>query len=126
MTYSETLMRHFWKPVNNHVMKAPDAVGVAGIPGNGPFMVLYLRLLGGVVVEAAFQTHGCAPSIAAASWLCEKLPGTPIEEAPAAKFSEDGIDSALGGLPPHKRHCAILAAEAVRRAFEDGREEEVT
>lgn len=117
MSYSETLMAHFWGPRNNHVMKEPDAVGVAGVPGNGPFLVLYLRADAERVVEASFQTHGCAPSIAAGSLLCSELPGLLLTEA-ARRWSEDAIEAALGGLPPHKRHCSILAAEALRRALE--------
>lgn len=117
MSYSEILMAHFWGPRNNHVMKEPDAVGVAGVPGNGPFLVLYLRVADDRIAEASFQTHGCAPSIAAGSLLCTELPGVPLADA-GRRWSEDAIEAALGGLPPHKRHCSILAAEALRRALE--------
>lgn len=117
MSYSEILMAHFWGPRNNHVMKEPDAVGVAGVPGNGPFLILYLRVDSERIAEACFQTHGCAPSIAAGSLLCTELPGLPVADA-AKRWSEDAIEVALGGLPPHKRHCSILAAEALRRAVE--------
>jgi hypothetical protein len=32
-------------------------------------------------------------------------------------ISADELDHALGGLPPEKRYCVELAAEAVRRAL---------
>lgn len=115
MSYSDVLLQHFYKPTNNHVMRDADAVGVAGHPGNGPFMVLYLRLDGDRITEAAFQTHGCAPSIAAGSLLASTLPGTTLGEA-LARFNEDHIDAALGGVPVHKRHCPALAAAALRAA----------
>ncbi len=115
MSYSDALLRHFYKPTNNHVLRDADAVGVAGNPGNGPFMVLYLRLDGDRITEAAFQTHGCAPSIAAGSVLTSSLPGATLTEA-LARFTEDQIDAALGGVPVHKRHCPALAAAALRAA----------
>ncbi|MCW8141832.1 MAG: iron-sulfur cluster assembly scaffold protein, partial [Planctomycetota bacterium] len=86
-------------------------------PSQGPFLVLYLRLKGDRIAEAAFQTHGCAPSIAAGSLLCEALPGQRPDEA-CARWTEPAIHDALGGLPPHKRHCSVLAAAALRQAAE--------
>lgn len=116
MSYSEALLRHFHEPRNNHVMRDPDAVGVAGAPGYGPFLVLYLRLDGASrIFDAAFQTHGCAPSIAAGSLLATELPGTTLADA-LASWTEEAIDAALGGVPVHKRHCPALAAAALRAA----------
>lgn len=117
MSYSEALLRHFHKPTNNHVMRDADAVGVAGRPGNGPFLVLYLRLDGDRITDAAFQTHGCAPSIAAGSVLTTALPGMTLGEA-LSNWTETTVDAALGGVPVHKRHCPALAAAALRAACE--------
>ena len=115
MAYSERLLDYFWRPKNHRVMRDADAVGVAGVPGRGPFMVVYLRLTGGVIEEAAYQTHGCPPSIAAGTLLATVLPGTPALEAPI-RWTEAAINEALGGLPDHKRHCSVLAAAALERA----------
>lgn len=115
MSYSEIVVRHFWSPRNNRVDKEADAVGVAGIPGDGPFMVLYLRLDGMTIRDASFQTHGCAPSIAAGSLLATELPGADLCQA-LAKWTEAAINTALGDLPIHKRHCSELAAEALMTA----------
>jgi nitrogen fixation protein NifU and related proteins len=115
VSYSEQVMCHFWRPHNNRVMANADAVGVAGVPGNGPYMVLYLRLDGDVIAEAAFQTHGCAPSVAAGSLLTARVSGERLEDA--SRWTEAAIDEALGGLPPHKAHCAALAASALRTAI---------
>ncbi len=115
MSYSEEVVKHFWSPKNNRVDKDADAVGVAGVPGNGPFMVLYLRLDGTTIREASFQTHGCAPSIAAGSLLATELPGADLRLAPT-RWTEEAINAALGDLPIHKRHCSLLAAEALDRA----------
>lgn len=116
MSYSDVVLRHFHAPRNHRVMRDADAVGVAGDPHSGPFMVLYLRLDSDTILEAAFQTHGCAPSIAAGSLLATELPGGSLESA-VRRWSEVAIREALGGLPPHKQHCSALAAVALSRAF---------
>lgn len=115
MAYADVLMGHFYRPQNNHVMERPDVVAVAGVPQSGPFLVLYLRVESGRVEDASFQTHGCAPSIAAGSFLCTVLPGERLIEA-AERWTEVAIHEALGGLPDHKRHCSALAATALLRA----------
>lgn len=69
--YSEIVLDHFYQPRNCSVLGNPDAIGVAGEPGQGNFMVLYLRVGAGRISEATFQTHGCCPSIAAGSLLTE-------------------------------------------------------
>ncbi len=115
MAYADVLMKHFYRPRNNHVMERPDVVAVAGVPQSGPFLVLYLRVADGRVGDASFQTHGCAPSIAAGSLLCTVLPGEHLLEA-AERWTEVAIHEALGGLPDHKRHCSALAATALLRA----------
>jgi NifU-like protein involved in Fe-S cluster formation len=97
-------------------MERPDAVGQAGVPGRGPFVVLYLRIEGERIAEASFQTYGCCPAIAAASLLAERLAG--LSPAQARGWDEPAIREALGGLPRHKRHCSALAASALERALE--------
>jgi nitrogen fixation NifU-like protein len=111
VSYSDVVMTHFWSPYNHRVMSDADICVVSGVPGNGPFMVLYLKIWGDRVSETTFQTHGCAPSIAAGSLLCRQLQGATRDEA--AAWTERRINEALGGLPDHKRHCSALAAGAV-------------
>jgi nitrogen fixation protein NifU and related proteins len=55
--FSEILMDHFNSPRNSGRMETPDRVGIAGTPGRGPYVALYLRLAGDVISEARFQTH---------------------------------------------------------------------
>ncbi|MGH7297418.1 MAG: hypothetical protein ACRELB_20950, partial [Polyangiaceae bacterium] len=38
-------------------MADADVKGVAGLPGRGNFMVLYLQLDGERIVRASFETH---------------------------------------------------------------------
>lgn len=115
--YSDVVLDHFLNPRNARRMIDPTVVGTAGVPGTGaPFMVLYLKLGDTHVLDASFQTYGCGPCIAAGSVLTEGVKGSSI--ATARTWGEGEVLSALGGLPESKRHCAALAAEALRKALE--------
>jgi nitrogen fixation NifU-like protein len=47
----------------------------------------------------------------------ELIKGRTIDEAMA--FSNQEVVDALGGLPPVKIHCSVLAEEALKAALED-------
>jgi nitrogen fixation NifU-like protein len=48
----------------------------------------------------------------------ELIKGRTIEEL-QKNFNNDDIVTALGGLPPVKIHCSVLATEALNAALED-------
>ena len=115
MQYSEVVVAHFNQPRHAGRMENPDALGLAGTPGAGPFMALYLRCSGGSVADAAYQTFGCAPAVAAGSVLTDWLIGRPLEDCHA--MDESALERLLGGLPEHKRFCAAIAVAALRAAL---------
>jgi nitrogen fixation NifU-like protein len=117
MSYSEIVLDHFYRPRNQSVMEGADVKGVAGDPERGNFMVLFLKLAGTSIEKASFQTHGCAPSIAAGSLLSERLCGSTLQAA--RSWTEERINETLGGLPPHKRYCSALAAAALASALNE-------
>ena len=82
-------------------------------------MTIYLKIEDGVLKDVQFQTFGCAAAIASASITTELVKGKTIEEA--LKLKKDDILKELGGLPPIKVHCSLLAVDAVRKAIEDYR-----
>ena len=115
--YSEKVMDHFMHPRN--VGEIPDADGVGEI-GNakcGDIMKMYLKIENGVIVDAKFQTFGCGSAIATSSMATEIIKGKPVEEA--LKLTNAAVVEALGGLPPVKIHCSVLAEEAVKCALAD-------
>ncbi len=119
--YSEKVMDHFLHPRN--MGELPDANGVATV-GNkvcGDVMKMFLKIRkkeGTEIVEdAKFQTLGCGAAIATSSIATEMIKGKPVKDA--LELTNKAIAEALGGLPPVKMHCSVLAAEAVQKAIED-------
>jgi nitrogen fixation protein NifU and related proteins len=115
--FSEILMDHFNSPRNSGRIEAPDRVGIAGTPGRGPYVALYLRLAGDVISEARFQTHGCGVSIACGSMLTEMIIGREADECLA--LTPERLSQALNGVPGTKLHCPALAVAALKNALSD-------
>ena len=119
MRYSQTLIDHFRNPRNAGMMRDPDGVGEAEDRECMDLARVYLRIRGGRVVEARFQTYGCGPTIAASSAGTELIAGmalSEIEQLPAGR-----VEAAVGGLPDDRRHAAEVVSAAIRAAAQDGR-----
>lgn len=115
--YSDLVMDHFANPRNMGDMENPSGVGNVGNPVCGDMMRLYLKIENDVIVDARFKTFGCGAAIASSSILTEMLKGKKIEDA--LKISNEAVAEALGGLPPTKMHCSVLAEDALKKALAD-------
>ncbi len=115
--YSEKVMEHFRNPRNVGEMENPDGIGHVGNPVCGDIMELYIKVENNTIVDAKFMTFGCGAAIATSSMVTEMVKGKSIEEA--LEISNRAVAEALGGLPPIKMHCSVLAEEALRSAIED-------
>lgn len=117
--YSEQVLDHFAHPRN--VGELPDAngVGTVGNPVCGDIMKIYIKVENDVITDVRFQTFGCGAAIATSSISTELIKGKTVEEA--LQLTNKAVAEALGGLPPVKMHCSLLAEEAVRAAIEDYR-----
>ena len=115
--FSEIVMDHFLSPRNQGQLDAPTYVGVAGTPGQGPFVVIQLEIAKGIVQAAKFQSHTCGATIASVSLLTEMICGQPIDYC--RNLTGQDLIEALDGLPPHKRHCADFAVRALSNALTD-------
>ena len=118
--YNETVMDHFMNPRNMGDIKDADAIGEVGAAACGDIMKITLKIddVTQTVTDARFKTFGCGSAIAASSMATELIKGRTIEEL-QKNFNNDDIVTALGGLPPVKIHCSILATEALNAALED-------
>ena len=115
--YSEKVMDHFAHPRNVGEMENPDGVGKVGNPVCGDIMNLYLRVKDGVITDATFKTFGCGAAIATSSMVTDLVKGKTVKDALA--ISNRAVAEALGGLPPIKMHCSVLAEEALKAAIDD-------
>jgi nitrogen fixation NifU-like protein len=115
--YSEKVMDHFLHPRN--VGEIPDANGIGNVgnPICGDVMRMYLKIENGMITDAKFKTFGCGAAISTSSMVTEMVKGKTIEEA--LRISNKAVAEALGGLPPIKMHCSVLAEEALRSALAD-------
>lgn len=115
--YTEKVIDHFTNPRNVGEIADANAVGQVGNPVCGDIMKMYLKIEDGVVTEAKFKTFGCCAAIATSSVSTELIKGRTIEEA--LKLSNKEVIDELGGLPPQKIHCSVLAEEAIKKAISD-------
>jgi len=115
--YSDIVMKHFMAPHNVGELEDANGIGTVGNPVCGDIMRLYLRIENGIIKDASFKTLGCGAAIASSSILTDMIKGKSIDEARA--ISNKAVAEALGGLPPRKRHCSVLAEEALQSALED-------
>ena len=115
--YGDRLLDHFENPRNAGDLPDPDAIGEAFNPACGDELCLSLRIRDGVIERACFRASGCSAAIASSSVTTELLAGMTLEQAAALTNSE--VAEALGGLPPAKLHCSVLAEDAIRAALAD-------
>jgi nitrogen fixation protein NifU and related proteins len=115
--YSDKVMDHFMNPRNMGEIEDANAVGEVGNPVCGDVMRLYMKIEDGVIVDTKFKTFGCGAAIASSSMATELIKGKTVDEA--LKLSNEAVAEALGGLPPAKQHCSVLAEDAVKAALEN-------
>ncbi len=117
MLYSEKVMDHFLNPRNVGAMEDADGVGEVGNAKCGDVMRMYLKIDGNIISNVTFETFGCGSAIASSSIATEMIKGKSIHEA--LSLNNKAVVDALGGLPPNKIHCSVLAEGAVKNAIKD-------
>lgn len=115
--YTEIVMDHFKNPRNVGAIQNADGVGQVGNAKCGDIMKIYLRIKDDIIEDAKFETFGCGSAIASSSMATELVIGKSINEA--VEFSNKAVVEALGGLPPVKVHCSVLAEQAIKSALYD-------
>ncbi|MCX6817753.1 MAG: iron-sulfur cluster assembly scaffold protein [Candidatus Aenigmarchaeota archaeon] len=115
--YSKKVIEYFTKPKNVGEIQKADAQVTEGSLACGDMVNLYLRIdpKTKVIKDIKFKSYGCAANIATTSIMTEMAKGKTIDQAKKMQFSD--VTKALGGLPPMKIHCSVLAIDALKAAI---------
>ena len=116
MSYSAKLLDYFENPRCAGELADADGTAEVSNPVCGDVMKLWVKVADGHVVDASFKAQGCPAAIATSSFATEMLIG--MEVAAARKITREELAEALGGLPPSKLHCSVLASDAIHTALE--------
>ena len=121
--YNEKTLNYFTHPKNVGKIKDADSVGKVGNPYCGDVMWLYIKVQGKgdinkiKIKDAKFQTFGCVAAIASSSKVTEMIKGKTLNDV--MKITKEQVSKELGGLPPLKFHCSLLAVDALSEALYD-------
>jgi nitrogen fixation NifU-like protein len=119
LPYSELVMEHFKHPHNVGRIEDADAQAIEGSPACGDMVAVYLKVDEGSlrITDIKFESYGCASNIATGSIITELAKGKTIEEAKSISWQQ--ASEALGGLPPIKTHCSVLAVDGLKAAIQN-------
>ncbi len=119
LPYSEIVMEHFRHPRNVGRLEDADAKSLEGSPACGDMVAVYLKVDEETkrISDIKFESYGCASNIATGSIITELAKGKTLEEAKNITWKE--ASEALGGLPPIKTHCSVLAVDGLRSAIQN-------
>jgi NifU-like protein involved in Fe-S cluster formation len=119
LPYSEKVMEHFRNPRNVGRLEDPDAKSVEGSPACGDMVAVYLKVDEESlrIEDIKFESYGCASNIATGSIITELAKGKTLDEAKDIDWKQAA--DALGGLPPIKTHCSVLAVDGLRAAIQN-------
>mmetsp|Transcript_4283 Transcript_4283/g.3120 ORF Transcript_4283/g.3120 Transcript_4283/m.3120 type:complete len:157 (-) Transcript_4283:172-642(-) len=119
-TYHEIIIDHYENPRNVGSLdknKSNVGTGLVGAPACGDVMKLQVEVdKDGIVTNAKFKTFGCGSAIASSSVATEWLIGKKIDDCLAITNAD--IAAHLK-LPPVKKHCSMLAEDAIKAAIKD-------
>jgi NifU-like protein involved in Fe-S cluster formation/metal-sulfur cluster biosynthetic enzyme len=112
-------MEHFRNPRNVGRIEDADAKAMEGSPACGDMVAVYLKVDPDTqrIADISFESYGCASNIATGSIITELAKGKTLEEAKQISWKE--ASEALGGLPPIKTHCSVLAVDGLRAAIQN-------
>jgi nitrogen fixation NifU-like protein len=116
--YNDKVLNIFKSAKNAGQITGASGVGKVGNVSCGDIMKIFIKVnKSGIIEDAKFKTFGCVSAIASSSVACDMIKGKTTEEA--LKVTNKDVLNALGGLPPVKIHCSVLAQEAIAAAIAD-------
>lgn len=115
--YAKEIIKHFKNPKNIGKIKNADGIGKVGNTVCGDVMWFYIKVKNNKISDIKFQTFGCVVAIAVSSMLTEMVKKKTLEQA--IKITNKDILKKAGKVPPIKKHCSVLAADALHEAIYD-------
>jgi len=118
--YNKKVLQHFKSPHNFGKIKNPDGIGKVGNLICGDVLWLYIKIENNkkgeeIIKDIKFETYGCVAALASSSIITDLAKGKTIKQA--LKINQKEMITSLGGLPPVKIHCSILAVDALLEAI---------
>jgi len=113
--FSRQLLDHFQSPRGAGELKDADGRAEVTNPVCGDVLLLTLRIVDGMIVDARFKAQGCVPTVACGSALTEIIRGKTVEEA--RRLEAGQISKAIDGVPQAATHAVALALEALSVAL---------
>ncbi len=117
--YGEKVLEHFRNPQNVGKMDDPDGKATEGSPACGDMVSVYIKVDEETnrIRDIKFESYGCASNIATGSIITEMAKGKTLNAAKKISWKE--ASERLGGLPPIKAHCSVLAVDGLRAAIQN-------
>ena len=130
--YQPQILREYRNPRNTGVMKSPTHQARALNSSCGDEISVYLKLspygrsssrsgsrtTGGKIVDIKYEARGCALTIAAASFLSEKIKGKKNLEI--NKLNLKDVEKLLGTkIAPARQACVLLPLETIKKALKE-------
>ena len=120
--YTERVLEHFRNPKYMGEIKDADGIGKIGNPVCGDVMWIYIKVGKDkkgeeILKDIKVKTFGCVAAISSSDVLCGIVKGMKLKDA--LKVNNQDVLKELGEVPAQKRHCSILAADALHRAIKD-------
>lgn len=106
---------HFATPSNRGMLKTATLTGHAGSAGLWGTITIYLKVESGLIQDAAYEAEGCGYTSACGSILTEWVKGRTVREC--MRLSPEEFAHGVDGVPVHKRHCPLLAVQALHDAL---------
>ena len=120
--YTKKVIEHFRNPHNFGRIKNPDGIGRVGNIICGDVMQIYIKVgkdkkKKEIIKDIKFETFGCVAALATSSVVTDLAKGKTLSKAMMIDRSK--ITKSLGGLPPIKVHCSVLAVDALSESIYD-------
>ena len=114
--YQENILEHYHDPSHHGQLDGATHHHCGLNPTCGDQICIDLIISDDTISDIAFHGEGCAISQAAASMLCEKLHGAPLDTL-STMTKDDILEMLQIELSMNRLKCGLLALESAQKAL---------